>query len=255
MRELISNYFLAGTAFYLLSAVLAVISMTKTRNIFFVMGTAAVLASAALRIYYNLPLICLFQEPYIIVFFAGFITIYLYLFKRDSGLCVYAGGATVVLSLYTLIFPGDIYMSFAKTNSLFAHGYSLFSSLARALYLCTGAMALRGIVRTVSREQRVSDNEITGNLIIAGYCIHSLGMFSGGLWSYVGWGTPVQWQSHIFLGMAGVWFYYSWHLHLKLSLGPGKARLSYSTLGGGIVTFIFSFLPETGKLSIPWIVR
>lgn len=256
MKECIFLSFVAGTIFYLLSATLAAFRFTKIRNIVFLTGTAAMLLSLSLRVYYNLPLMCLFQEPYIIVFAAGLITIYLFIFKYNDGLYFYSGAIAFLLALVTLFMPGDIYVSFRQTNSLFAHIFSFLSSFARAFYLCAGAMALRTVIKGLEAEKfRASDNTLTGNMIIAGYCLHSVGMFSGGLWSYTGYGNPVQWQSHIFLGMAGVWLYYSWYLHFRLSSGRSSSSLSYSALAGGIVTFIFSFIPDTGKFNIPGIFQ
>ncbi|MBN2041878.1 MAG: cytochrome c biogenesis protein CcsA [Spirochaetes bacterium] len=256
IKDYFFTVFIVGGGLYTLSAISAAVRFKKIRNILFSAGTAAILFSLLLRIYYYHPLMCLFQEPYIISFFTGIMTVFLFLASRNSGLFVYTGTITLILTLFLIFMPGDIYVSFRQTNSLFAHVYSFFSSFARACYLCAGAIAVRCIIKYREADTlRFSDNSIIANIIIAGYCLHSIGMFSGGLWSYAGWGTPVQWQSHIFLGMAGVWFFYSWFLHVKLSVNNRKPVLTYAALAGGILTFIFSYLPDTGKFNIPGIFQ
>ena len=249
MKEYIYSTFLIGICFYIISAILGIIKIKKIRNIFFLFGVIMLFVSLVIRIYYNSPLMSLFQESYIVSLCTGIAAIAIYLIPRYKDYSIPVGIIAVLLSLYSYFFPGDIYVSFVNTNSIFAHIFSILSSSARAVYLCSGAAAVYYIVNLKKNKMERANLAIINNLIITGFCLHSAGMFSGGIWSYIGWGAPVQWQSHIFLGMAGIWFFYSWYLHLKLSGNSAKNRLVYSALAGGILVLIFSFLPETGKFN------
>jgi ABC-type transport system involved in cytochrome c biogenesis permease subunit len=71
-------------------------------------------------------------------------------------------------------------------------------------------------------------------------------MFFGGFWSYVGWGAPIHWQSRILLGMVGTWFYYSLYLHLHLNRRVSNTTVLYAACAGGLLSFFFTFLPDTG---------
>jgi hypothetical protein len=147
---------------------------------------------------------CLFQEPYLISLFAVLIALY-YFLTGDERSGVITGGIAALLAVFALLFPGDIYASFVKTNSLFAYLFSLASSLARAAYLCSGALALGWLwVRlrfppTLQEQYR----RPIGPLIVLGFASQSLGMFCGALWAYVGWGTPIQWEYHLLWGWPG----------------------------------------------------
>jgi len=55
--------------------------------------------------------------------------------------------------------------------------------------------------------------------------------------------------------MAGVWFFYSFYLHLHLAGRVKRASLSLAASLGGILVFIFTFLPDTGKLRLPELMR
>ena len=256
MKGLIYNLFLSGCILYFPAIVAAMAGWKRLRNLFYLAAVALVFLSAVVRVYYNWPLLCLFQEPYLISLFVAIITLYLYA-RKDERSVVAAGILSVAISIFTLLFPGDIYTSFVKTNSLFAHLFSVLSSLARAAYMCSAALSLWMLIAGT-----FSGNEIKGsgqvlikNLIIAGFALHSVGMFFGALWSYAGWGIPVQWESHLFLGMAGVWFFYSFYLHLHLAGRVKRESLSLAASLGGILVFIFTFLPDTGKLRLPELMR
>ncbi len=259
MRSLIYYLFLWSCILYIPAILSTAMGWKRLRNVFFVLGVGLMSSSYIIRVYYNWPLMGLFQEPYLISLFAAIITLYLYLHaeEEDRIYAVVTGTASVIISFYALLFPGDIYLSFVKTNSIFAHLFSVLSSLARAAYICSGALSLYVLIGGSFSGVRIknSGQVLIKNLIIVGFALHSVGMFFGGLWSYAGWGVPVQWESHLFLGIAGVWFFYSFYLHLHLAGRVKHKSLSLAASLGGILVFIFTFLPETGKLRLPELMR
>lgn len=257
MRALIHNFFLAGCLLYFPAIVAGLIGRKILRNIFFLAAVSFVLLSAVLRLYYNWPLVCLFQEPYLISLFTALTAVFLYL-KMDKKSGIAVGFFAVVLSGFTFLFPGDIYNSFVKTNSLTAHFFSIFSSLARAAYLSSGALGTWCLLRDISPDnvaQESPGRRLVRDLAIAGFTFQSIGIFCGALWSYVGWGFPVQWRSHLFLGLVGVWFYYSFFLHLHLEGGGNRKTILYAASAGGFLVFFFSFLPDTGVFNLRGVLR
>ncbi len=257
MKALVHNLFLAGCLFYLPAVVAALSGWKILRNLFFLAAVVSMLLSAIIRIHYNWPLMCLFQEPYFISLFVALIAVYLYA-RKDETSCITMGVFSAALSVFTFLFPGDIYSSFVKTNSLFAHFFSVSSSLARALYLSSGALATRCLLDRVlpgGIAQEPLNRGLIKNLVIAGFAAQSVGIFCGALWSYIGWGFPVQWKSHIFLGMVGVWFYYSFFLHLHLEGGASRKAILYAASAGTFITLFFSFLPDTGIFNFRGFIR
>lgn len=256
MKAYIHNFFLAGCLLYGPAIVAALAGWKRLRNLAFLCVATCLFLSAALRIYYHWPLMCLFQEPYLISLFAVLIALY-YFLTGDERSGVITGGIAALVAVFAFLFPGDIYASFVKTNSLFASLFSLASSLARAAYLCSGALALGWLwVRlrfppTLQEQYR----RPIGPLIVLGFASQSLGMFCGALWAYVGWGTPIQWESPLLLGMAGVWFWYSFFLHLHLDGGMKHQSVPYVASLGGILAFVFTFLPDTGTFHLQGFMR
>ncbi len=255
MKALIHNLFFFGCILYLPAIACALARWTRWRNAVFLTAATLLLFSVLVRVRYNWPLVCLFQEPYLIALFIAGITVYLY--GRDEKAALATGILSVTISYVAFLFPGDIYTAFPKTNSVFAHLFSISSSLARAAYLGSAALALYSLVSAGARqgEARRQLNRMITNLVVVGFASHSVGMFFGGFWSYVGWGAPLQWESRLFLGMAGAWFYYSLYLHLHLSGRVGTLVTLFAACLGGFLSFVFTFLPDTGVFHFQGIIR
>ncbi|RLA97477.1 MAG: hypothetical protein DRG83_15805 [Deltaproteobacteria bacterium] len=76
-------------------------------------------------------------------------------------------------------------------------------------------------------------------------------MFSGELWSYLGWGNPVVWDDATIVMSMATWFYYVALLHLYL-LKPWDARKrAYAAVAGLLLVFVFNVLPNLGSFRIP----
>ncbi len=255
MKALIHDLFFSGCILYLPAAACAMAGWKRWRNGIFISGMVLLFLSAIARACYNWPLVCLFQEPYLIALFIAVIAVCLY--RYDKSAVIATGLLSVAIAYIAFLFPGDIYTAFPKSNSVFSHLFSITSSLARAAYLCSAALALYSLTWTgnIQGEGRRSLNRVIANLVVVGFASHSIGMFFGGFWSYVGWGMPLHWESRIFLGMAGVWFYYSLYLHLHLAQKVGSNTVLLAACAGGILTFVFTFLPDTGAFHFQGMIR
>jgi hypothetical protein len=256
MKALVHNLFFLGCVACIPMAAFAAAGWKTLRNLLYLVAVALFFLSLTARVYYNWPLMCLYQEPYIISLMLMAMPAY-FCARRDRATATVAGALAIVVSFVTLLFPGDIYVSFVKTNSIFAHLFSATSSFARAAYLCSGAISIWLLLPRNNADSgpRTADLNRINNLIVAGFAFHTLSMFSGGLWAYCGWGTPIQWESHLLLGMAGVWFYYAWFLHLHLAGSYSRRTMLCATFAGGILTFLFCFLPDTGVFNFQGFVQ
>ncbi len=251
MRGNISLLFLAGSVICSLSFLVSFIRSGRVRNYIFAGGVLCTSVSCIIKIILNWPLVTLFQESYLISAACGIISIYMIFFTGFERVTLLLTGLTASVSLFSAFFPADIYVSFIKTNTIFAHIFSVFSSGARAAYMVSFVLALYGVFGKNEESFKSNLLRFNTNLIIAGFAMQCIGMFSGAMWSFVGWGNPVQWQSHIFLAMAGVWFYYSWYLHLKIGRKTENSKLFKAALLGGLLTILFTYIPDTGKFAIP----
>jgi len=257
MKYLIHNLFLSGCILYAPAIIAGLAGWKKLRNLFFLAAAAFILLSAVVRFYYHWPLTNLFQEPYLITLFVALIALYYLLVGGEERCGMIAGGLASLLAVFTFLFPGDIYTSFVKTNSIFAHLFSISSSLARAAYLSSAVLALGFLPDNIFAGKPLKEAAYGSvrNLIIIGFASHSVSMFCGALWSYAGWGAPIQWESRLFLGMVGVWFYYSFFLHLHLEGGASRKTLLYASFAGGLLAFVFTFLPDTGAFCFRGFIR
>jgi|GEM_PF-5396964 len=254
MRENLSLLFFAGAVICLISFLISFIKTGRLRDFIFAGGVICMFISCLLKIVLNWPLVMLFQESYLISLICGFISVYVIFFKKFEKINLLLICCTVSVSLFSAFFPGDIFVSFVKTNTIFAHIFSVLSSGARAVYIVSFSLALYGVFGNNNDSFKSILLSFNTNLIIAGFSMQCIGMFSGAMWSFVGWGNPVQWQSHIFLAMAGVWFYYSWYLHLKIGRKTDDCKLFKAALLGGALTILFTYIPDTGNFAIPGVM-
>jgi hypothetical protein len=112
MKALIHNLLLSGSILYIPVIVCALAGWKRWRNGLYLAVTSLLLLSAVVRVCYNWPLVCLFQEPYLVAFFTAVIAICFY--RCDEGTAIVIGILSMVISYVALLFPGDIYCHFQK---------------------------------------------------------------------------------------------------------------------------------------------
>jgi ABC-type transport system involved in cytochrome c biogenesis permease subunit len=85
-----------------------------------------------------------------------------------------------------------------------------------------------------------------------GFAFWTLSMFSGELWSYLGWGTPVVWDDPAITTVMATWFYYAYLLHLHLTGSWDiRSRTIYAAVGA-VVVLSLNCLPEWGPFRWPF---
>jgi ABC-type transport system involved in cytochrome c biogenesis permease subunit len=164
-------------------------------------------------------------------------------------------GVMVLLVLLGLCFPKDFYLPFLKSKTLLAHGFLWFGLAGKA---CIVLSAIWAFAALAADRQAYAKHRLTLALqqslrwAVWGFALWTLSMFSGELWSYLGWGTPVVWEDPALTLTMAAWFFYACYLHLHLtrSWNP-PARALYASLGG-LAILALTCLPDFGPFRAPF---
>jgi hypothetical protein len=160
-------------------------------------------------------------------------------------------GVTALLALVGVCFPKDFYLPFLKSATPLAHLFLLFGVVARASFLFAAAWALAGLL-ALKKGTGGSSHGLHGALrwTAWGFGLATLSMFSGELWSYLGWGTPVVWDEPAIAMAMATWFFYICLLHLHLTGSwSARGRGIYTALGA--VVIVLGSLPDLGPFRWP----
>ena len=164
-------------------------------------------------------------------------------------------GINVVFILLALLFPKDFYLPFLKSKNLFAHAFLFFGILGKGCFTVSALWAMVALTsRSANSDRKEMPAAMNRSLLFAawGFILWTLSMFSGEIWSYLGWGTPVVWEDPAITTTMAAWFFYACclHLHFSRSWSPaGRARLaSY----GGIAVLLLTCLADFGPFRSPF---
>lgn len=149
------------------------------------------------------------------------------------------------------LFPKDFYLPFLRSDSLFAHISLIAGGAGRACFVLS--MAWGTIFFTSSApEERSLCMRLSLLWAAWGFVLWTLSMFSGEMWAYLGWGTPVVWHDPAILLMMAVWFIYIALLHLHFSRAwSQRARAAFAAFGG-LFAVVLSLLADFGPFRSPW---
>ena len=149
------------------------------------------------------------------------------------------------------LFPKDFYLPFLRSDSLFAHATLVAGVAGRACFVLS--MAWGAVFFTSSAPEERSACMRWALLWASwGSVFWTLSMFSGEMWSYLGWGTPVVWHDPAILLMMVVWFVYIALLHLHFSRVWGlRGRAAFALLGGAFA-LVLSLWADFGPFRPPW---
>ena len=166
-----------------------------------------------------------------------------------------ATGLVSILSVIAVFFPKDYYLPFIKTLTLFSHLFIIFGIAGKGCFLVGGLWG----VSSLFNQERSSSEERQKKLVkksflwvILGFSLWTLSMFFGELWSYIGWGTPVEWEDPVITTAMAIWFYYIGLLHLHLtSYGNSKWRGIITATGVPFV-LLLTYLTNLGPYRNPF---
>ncbi len=153
----------------------------------------------------------------------------------------------IVLSLISLICPKDFYLPFIRSISIWSHFFLLFAIPAKAYLIYGGITALALLITHRNHEQNKMIS-IAANRVVTGYGLLTLSMFSGEIWSYLGWGTPVVWRDPAITTIIATWFYWTCLLHLHTIGSWTVRRRAVFMVVGAMLVLILGLHPDIGPL-------
>ena len=262
----IRDLFYIAAFFYLLSLGICILCRGKLilffRCLLFI-GLFANLLSITGRYYFSWPLMPMYQVPFFLPLVIG-VLLFKTIWHKQAG-CMLLVCALCLLSMAAVFFPNDFYLPFLESRTFFSHLFFLAGIVGQACFIIAGAHALVHIrlCRTNSgngqaQKLEKSKNRVfpgnrirTSRWVVWGFAFWTISMFSGEIWSYLGWGSPVVWDDAAILTAMATWFYYTCFLHLHLQKMWNSQRQAYAAVFGAVLTLIFNFYPDLGKFKFP----
>jgi hypothetical protein len=219
-------------------------------SLFLLTGIIANISVVALRYVEAWPMLPMYLGPVALPVVLGIIRISIHP-SRDNHAITKAtiGVLMVLIALGTIFFPKDFYVPFLKSQTLPAHLLFLFATVGKAFFLTGAAWALEALCCHKKHSPPGTDGFFYWN--VWGFAFWTLSMFSGELWSYLGWGTPVVWDDPAITGIMATWFFYICLMHLHLTgTWSTRSRATYAA-AGALVILVLNILPDLGPFRWP----
>jgi hypothetical protein len=224
----------------------------KVSRVFFYLYLPAGVYYIFLRYWLAFPMQPMFMgtaaSPPVLALFGA---IYLRRFKEREGLFFYRSLLilTFLLGLFHVLFPKDFYLPFLKTATFFSQCHLLFIYLGKAALFLSGLHALDFLF-----SKRTGADAPPSRFFLwlaLGFSFWTLCMFSGEVWSYLGWGLPVVWDDAVIVTFMATWFFYIALLHLHLAGNlPARSRAMFSAFGI-VWLIVVNCLPDLGPFRFP----
>ena len=149
-----------------------------------------------------------------------------------------------------LFFPRDFYLPFPRTDSPFAHLMLWAGACGRVSFVFGTAWSL--VFFRADEAQRGPCLKRALVWMIWGFALWTMAMFSGELWSYLGWGTAVVWEDPALLLMMAAWFLAIAVLHLHFSRALGMRLRAACAAGCGLGVLVLGLLADFGPFRPLW---
>ena len=239
----------------------------------------ALLANAMvlyLRFWTAWPMLPMYAGPLALPFFMGVVVaIKRHSLSNDASYTARGILMLIVLiALAEVLFPKDYYIPFVKSQTIWAHLFFWFGVAGRGCFLIGAAWATAGLVLrngeskegrigermiptsfsshlSVSHRPQISPSYRSMQWIVWGFALWTLSMFTGELWSYLGWGTPVVWDDPAITTTMATWFFYICLLHLHLTGSWTSRSRGVYTAVGALVVLTLNCVPELGPFRWP----
>ncbi len=245
MSEFIQDSFLAATICYIISLAFMLRHYKTGATVFLTVGCLCNALSLGVRYYTSFPLLPLYQSSYFVPCILGFCC--MKPFFSHSGHPVHLLTVSF-LAITALLFPNDYYLPFLQFKTLLSHFFFLFGVVGKAMFFMSGIWALMILMGS-----DISENtKKMSTTAMWGFFFWTLSIFSGALWAYLGWGSPVIWDDPLLSTTMAVWLYYTLFLHLHLI--PRLYRpvpRSILALLGTMIMFVSTCVPELGIFRWP----
>jgi hypothetical protein len=168
-----------------------------------------------------------------------------------EGLFLYRSllGLIILVGLVHVLFPKDFYLPFLKTATFFSQCHLLFTVLGKAALFLSGLFALDFLFA-----KKTGSKAAPGLFflwLIIGFSFWTLSMFTGEVWSYLGWGLPVVWDDAVIVTFMATWFFYIALLHLHLAGNFSARPRAWFSAFGLVWLFVINCLPDMGPFRFP----
>ena len=263
-QTMINALFFTGTLVLSTGLVTACAGLKSFTKYLFYAGMICQAISLGLRYKVSFPLLPIYQGPFFLPFAAGITGIFL---QPVMGNCVENRSGNpragcfdsprailpqiflvTLLSWLACLFPNDFYLPFLQFKTLFAHLFFLLGVMGKALFLTAGTLALIVLARA---GKPGAPAKSMGRAVLFGFFFWTLSVFSGAIWSWLGWGAPVVWDDPLMATAMAVWLLYALLLHLHLTRFSSVRTRAICFLGGAVFVLSFTCLPELGPFRLP----
>ncbi len=155
----------------------------------------------------------------------------------------------VLLSWLACLFPNDFYLPSLQFKTFFGHLFFLMGTAGKALFLSAGIPAVMILRLNISDKNMMAQKKLSlgmNRMLLWGFVFWTLSVFSGGVWSWLGWGAPVVWDDPAMTTTMAAWLFYALVLHLHLTRFSSLSIRAGACLAGALFIFLFSYVPELG---------
>ena len=267
--------FKIAACFYGMSLICAFVfgQRSRTALLVLVLGLLANMAAVGWRYWLAWPMLPMYMGPVVLPLFLG---VMLALSRHRDGGWTWPAVLTliVVIALAAVLFPKDYYIPFVKSQTIWAHLFFWFGVAGRGCFLIAAAWAMAGLTmgrgetergrngdtqfkssprHPLTPSPRHSSSPASRSMLwtVWGFTLWTLSMFTGELWSYLGWGTPVVWDDPAITTTMATWFFYICLLHLHLTGSwTARGRGMYAA-AGALVVLVLNCVPELGPFRWP----
>lgn len=199
------------------------------------------------------PMMPLFQAPAFLPLTIGVLCLHPML-RRKPGNALRLS-PILLLAFLALFFPKDYYLPFIHSATPFAHLYLLFGVLGKACLFRASTEAVQ-LLWLHFRPAAIAPEDPGGAGSVVhwsawGFGLSSLSVFSGEIWSYLGWGSPIVWDDPTVMSTMSVWCLYACFLHLHLSRSWDLPKRLTVAVAGAVVLFVFTAAAEMGVFQWP----
>ncbi len=278
----IRDIFYLSVLFYISAWIISVFNIKQNLILkaLFYIGLSANGIALLLRYYFSFPLMPMYLGPSFLPFFIG-------IFSIKSVKSIWNQGnpkkqnterllpsmiilSICLLSATAIFFPNDFYLPFLRSKTIFAHIFLLSGVMGEACFVIAGINMSCEIINRHIASGLSNKKQITNNIrkkterssiginsdagqywIIIGFALWTISMFSGELWSYLGWGSPIVWNNAGILTTLAIWLYYACFLHFNFLKTWNYKKKTYAAVFGTILTLALNFFPELGIFHFP----
>ncbi len=216
------------------------------------LGTGLGLGYCGLRYWRTFPMLPLHLELAALPVGLGIVQLLLRAMGRQNNLARPAREfllqlAIIALCLLGVLFPKDFYLPFIRSISVWSHLLLLFGITGRTLLLVA---MVESIIFLGLEHWRAPRRELVIRNTLSwsrwGFVFLTLAMFSGEIWCYLGWGTPIIWHDPAITTVMALWLYWAGVLHLHYLKAWNNRRQALAILGGGLLILTLGSHPDLG---------